>query len=89
MKPTILNSDDTEENFIFAGAFPTLSEMQKAVNGLIEVIYLDDLVMIVNEEGKLMDLPHNTQATQKVKGRLWGGDYVVGDVILMDKKLLK
>ena len=38
----------------------SLKEMQGIVGGLIQPIYLDDsVVLICNDEGKLMDLPAN------------------------------
>jgi Domain of unknown function (DUF3846) len=43
-----------------------LAEVQKIVGGHVEVMRLNDkkLIMIVNEEGKLYDLPRNEQATK-------------------------
>lgn len=63
----------------------TLEEMQKAVGGYIEMAgsAFGGLVMIVNEEGKLRDLPYNPVATA-IKGV--GGlpdDYIVGTVLLV------
>lgn len=38
----------------------TLEEFQKTVGGLIETITLaSDLILICNEEGRLLGLPHN------------------------------
>ena len=38
----------------------TLEAFQKAVGGFIEAVTLaSDLVLICNEEGRLMELPHN------------------------------
>lgn len=67
------------------GGSITLEETQKAVGGYIEVAgtAFDGLVMIVNEEGKLWNLPYNPVATA-VKGV--GGlpdDYIVGTVLLV------
>ena len=40
------------------GEYFTLEEMQAAVGGMVEIIELDDKQsMILNEEGKLLDLP--------------------------------
>lgn len=56
----------------------TLEQMQKAVNGFIQVVYLkngDQLV--VNEEGKLDNLPFNLRATTMFDCN----DRIVGDAI--------
>lgn len=45
----------------------TLSELQGAVGGYIELVHLaDGRLMVVNEEGKLMDLSLNMKATTLV-----------------------
>lgn len=90
MSPKLLKSDGTEEEFIFAGNFPTLEEMQETVGGYIERIYLeDDQVMIMNEEGKLERLPVNDKATDMTRGILSQFDIVVGNVIVMHKDLFQ
>jgi Domain of unknown function (DUF3846) len=63
-----------------------LQEMQKCVEGYIEAIRLTpELVMYVNEDGTMKDLPLNSRATAK----LWehcqqhrGRTYIVGDVLV-------
>lgn len=47
----------------------TLTEMQKIVGGLIEYVPLPDGYgdIVVNEEGLLMGLPINTQATEMMR----------------------
>ena len=37
----------------------TLGNLQRIVGGLIEPIYLDDVAIVVNEEGKINGLPFN------------------------------
>ena len=45
------------------GEYFTLEEMQAAVGGMVEIVELDDKQsMILNEEGKLLDLPYNEEA---------------------------
>ena len=60
-----------------------LKNWQKAVGGLIEQVNLKDgVVLIVNEEGKLKNLPINELATamfQRVHGEI---DVIVGDVVV-------
>ena len=62
----------------------SLNALQEAVGGWVQAIGLkDNLTMWLNEEGKLMQLPHN------LKGQaIWdsffqeGSDYIVGNVVL-------
>lgn len=73
---------------IFTHEFSDLASYQAAVGGYIETIHLDGhpLVIVANEEGKVMRLPVNRRATC-----LWwllnptglGGDRIVGDVIVL------
>ena len=52
----------------------TLEAMQQMVGGLIEIVYLDDICLVCNEEGKLMGLEGN---------RRLGDDIVVGTFFLI------
>lgn len=38
--------------------------------------------MVLNEEGKIMGLPLNKNATMLVEGRLYIDDYICGDVLI-------
>ena len=62
----------------------TLEEMQKIVHGYIEVVHLSKRsLLIVNEEGKLHNLPHNPTATSVMF--LYGfRDTIVGDALLVN-----
>lgn len=62
----------------------SLEELQKFVDGYIEVVILDqDRVMIVNEDGKLLGLPINYTATKIWKGNAQRmRDFIVGDALL-------
>jgi hypothetical protein len=69
----------------------TLEELQESVAGWIEVLTLDeDTVMVINEEGKLRNLPINDNASgilaKAFPGRLV--DVIVGDVLVCSKKEL-
>jgi hypothetical protein len=45
----------------------TLEEMQRFVGGLIEPVYLDDeRIILVNEEGLLLNMPVNMRASMLV-----------------------
>jgi hypothetical protein len=64
-----------------------LKEMQECVGGYIEFVYLpDNKILVVNEEGKLNDLPLNGLATMKFWDNI--GDILVGDVLLIDQKYI-
>ena len=57
----------------------SLGELQNIVGGLVEMIpYGTNELMVLNEEGKLIDLPVNNVATDLVCGM----DVIVGDVLL-------
>lgn len=74
------------------GEYFTLEEMQGFVGGYIEVAHHDgEVCFICNEEGKLMDLAFNQDATN-----LWHAtapqrmmDYLVGDVLVCDSSQLR
>jgi hypothetical protein len=66
-----------------------LTELQGLVGGNIEIVHvkMGGKVMIINEEGKLKDLPVNRKATDLY---IYGdNDVIVGDVLLMDKNLIR
>ena len=76
---------------------PTLEEAQEFVGGYVEgITFPNGDYLIVNEEGKLMGLPINEQATKLwrdtfdndnyITGRK---DFVVGPAILIKKAALK
>src|SRR5262245_33437122 len=63
----------------------SLQERQGFVGGYIEALRIDDRYwLFFNEEGKLMGMPYNAQATQMLHGvrRLPLDDYIVGDAVL-------
>jgi hypothetical protein len=63
-----------------------LKEMQEIVGGLIEIIHLDNnQIMVINEEGKLENLPFNQKATNIVNN----SDIIVGDVLVCDSTMVK
>jgi len=75
--------------------FPTnkiefsLEELSSAVGGHIEIVTTMDEkhYMILNEEGKLNDLPINHKATEMFSGNKNGfRDMIVGDVVLCTSK---
>lgn len=76
----VLKTDGTIETLDKIG----LQELQTAVGGWVQAIDLaNDLTMWLNEEGKLVGLPHNTTAQKLWDKTFWvGSDFVVGDVVL-------
>ena len=72
------------------GEYFTLEEMQAAVGGMVEIIELaDKQSMILNEEGKLLDLPYNEQADEIFHQHYTTQDYIVGDVLLCENELIR
>ena len=67
------------------GKFFELEELQKIVEGYIEIVRLDNgKLMVVNEEGKLAGLPFNEIATA-IYQKYRGFDCIVGNVIISNK----
>lgn len=60
----------------------SLTSMQKIVGGTIEAIYpwADPVVLICNDEGKLLGLPFNRVLVDKDSGHVW--DVVAGTFFL-------
>lgn len=74
-----------------AGKKWTLDELQKLVGGYIELMPgMKRLRMLMNEDGKLQQLPKNYAATELVHRELSGQvlrylPEIVGDVVVLDK----
>ena len=76
---------------------PTLEEAQEFVGGYVEgITFPNGDYLIINEEGKLMNLPLNSEATMmwratftKDKYAFGYDDFVVGPAILIKAKALK
>jgi hypothetical protein len=76
---------------------PDLESAQQFVGGMVEgITFPNGDYMIINEEGKMLGLPVNEQATKLWRETftkdkyLWGyDDFVVGPVILIKKQALK
>jgi hypothetical protein len=57
-----------------------LDEVQKIVGGYVEQLHISGRdIMLVNEDGKLKELPVNMPATRLINRP---GDFVVGDVLV-------
>ena len=95
---TKINTDQNEFKIIEDSKDePSLEQAQKFVGGYVEgITFPNGDYLIINEEGKLMGLPINEQATKLwkdtfdndnyVTGR---NDFVVGPAILIKKAALK
>ena len=67
----------------------TLTELQLAVGGFIEILALpNDQLLIVHAEGKLIGLPINHRATTLLVGSRYEGAVVVGDALLCRTELV-
>ena len=68
-----------------------LEELQEIVGGYIEIIHLPTLEkkMVMNEDGKAMELPINRLATEILRDAYATSDIVVGDVLICDNKLMR
>lgn len=67
-----------------------LEEVQKMVEGLIEIVYLsDEQIMIVNETGKF-DKEYNPFATAiaQLYGAITSRDYICGNVVICPSPML-
>jgi hypothetical protein len=81
----VIPPEGPTQDLSFAGASPSLKELQAAVGGYIEAVPINGVsrtVLIVNEEGLIHRLPENPRASQ-IAGRL-----IVGTAILLPRKLL-
>lgn len=67
----------------------SLEELQAVVGGYIEIADMGDEFMVLNEEGKLLNLPLNERATALYKKKVYAGDYIVGDVLVCNKNQVK
>jgi hypothetical protein len=65
MATILFPSGETKEVQPANGTDFQLDELQAIVQGHIEIVPLPDgRIMVINEEGRLLDLPRNEQATQ-------------------------
>ena len=86
---------DGEETHVESKEKPTLGEMQETVKGYIEVVHClhegEERQMIINEEGKLINLDVNEKATRMFKDFLNSNPYFNGgqDYIVAKRMILK
>lgn len=81
----------TTDNRVIVANYPsdnlqdTLAILQEAVKGYVEFVQFPriNLLMVVNEEGKINNLPINQVATSFFYRELGVTDYIVGDVAFL------
>lgn len=67
----------------------SIEELQDIVGGFIEIVSLmGNEIMVINEEGKLIDLPFNETATQMYQEVDGFYDYIAGDVLVCDSNMV-
>lgn len=65
----------------------TLEELKSVVGGYFEIVPLDEnYLMVVNEEGKLLNLPINLIATRVYRASRNTDDFIVGNVLICSNK---
>lgn len=61
----------------------TFEELKEIVGGYIEIIHLtNNKIMVINDEGKLINLSHNENATILYRLCLDTTDFIVGDALV-------
>lgn len=75
---------NTKGGFVTRVGIPTGPEIHEFVGGYFEVVRIKhDILMWLNEEGKLIDLPMNRGATMlaHMAGAISEYDYIAGNVV--------
>lgn len=89
-KPIIYYSNGEQVNVQPKRKHFSLKELQEIVGGSIELVSIDsETTMIINEEGKLDNLPYNIIATNVAKKALFKNDYICGNALVCSPKLIK
>lgn len=91
--PILIHPDGKYEEYLPEdGELFTLAEMQKAVNGYIELRNLGNgMMLVMDEEGKLKDNPDINFPASDLHNNcgLYAHDYLVGDVLLMPESYIE
>ena len=98
IKATLYKVDGSKEPLILTPK-TRLETLQKLVGGYIEVIHIVDLIaslkgdelagkdLVINEEGRLLDLPINPWSRHVALNSEWQFEDFRGDIILIDGRL--
>jgi hypothetical protein len=92
MKNYIINANGvkTEVTSKFGNSF-TLEELQEHVGGYIEIIRLTNkYLMVINEEGKILNLPFNSEATDIARQHkaIYQNDMIVGNALVAQESMI-
>lgn len=82
MATHIKTNGDTWENY----PIDTLKDLQVAVGGYIEIVYLphdNDMILVVNEEGLIHNLPFNAKASDIAQRP------ILGDALYMTRREMR
>lgn len=87
---TLIRSSGERLDLIPANDLFECEELQRAVGGYIDMLTLpDSSVLVFNDDGKLIGLPYNEEATRLARlAGIMPSDYVVGDVVLCSEREL-
>jgi hypothetical protein len=82
---TLIKSNGEETNVLPKNKTDfQLTELQKFVGGLIEIVKTKDgRTMVINEEGKINDLPINQKASELYQYNEF--DFIAGDVLICNE----
>ena len=93
MKGLLITPEASVTEFVPAnGRDFTLEELQKGVDGCIEIIDLTEkTIMVVNEDGKAQRLEPNSAATvlAKALGAIAMNDFIVGNALMCPSDMVK
>jgi hypothetical protein len=88
---TIYRTNGESETVNPKGKYFPLKELQKIVGGYIQLVQLTDkTILVLNEEGKLENLPLNVRATEIFRKNFpLSDDTIVGDALITESKFIK
>lgn len=85
----LFKADGTKSIYPPRGKHYTLEELQRAVSGYIEIVHVGRRLLVVNEEGRILGLTHNSGASAIATGLVLGGEDIRGDALLCDSDLVE
>ena len=92
MKNYIINANGAKTEVApKSGNSFTLEELQEHVGGYIEIIRLTNkYLMVVNEEGKLLNMPFNSEATDIARQHkaIYPNDMIVGNALVAQESMI-
>lgn len=92
MKNYIINANGAKTEVTpKSGNSFTLEELQEYVGGYIEIIRLTNkYLMVVNEEGKLLNQPFNSEATDIARQHkaIYPNDMIVGNALVTQESMI-